>query len=410
MRKILLFIAALCATAGCSDRAIHDGKPGGADWPLFRGDASLSGYTDESLPKRPKLLWEFKTDVRTASSPVVLGGVAYWCDRRGMIRGVNIEGEQVFEYDLKTAVEATPMIYDSTLYVGRIDGIMSAVSLRRNDTIWNFETMGQISASPNLFKFNKRKAIIIGSYDNLLYCIDARTGEELSRFRSGYYINGAAAFWKGHVIYGGCDALVRMIDCKTGIQTDSLLLEAYIPASPAIMGDYCYIGDYSGNIYKIMLEDGKFVRHKKIAEASKDGGGSFVSVPAVSIDAFYYISDNRYLNSVSRKNGKVLWKYLLKGNAGESSPVICSDRVIVCTKTGTVSILETFNGKLLWEYDAGEPVTASPAVIGKHFFILTARGTLLCFGEQKKTREKDTGRGKTLSLSSGKHSAAGQNI
>jgi outer membrane protein assembly factor BamB len=239
MKILCLLPGLLFLLAGCGNAADTDEKPGRMDWTLFRGDASLSGYTDASLPRKPGLLWKFRTDSQTASSPVVLGGTTYWCDRRGVIRGVNIEGEQVFEYDLKTAVEATPMIYDSTLYIGRIDGRISAVSLRKSDTLWNFETMGQITASPNLGKFNKRKAIIAGSYDNYLYCIDAKTGRELNRFASGYYLNGAAALWKGHVIYGGGDAQVRMIDCKTGIQTDSLLLEARIPASPAIMGDYC---------------------------------------------------------------------------------------------------------------------------------------------------------------------------
>ncbi|MDR0349857.1 MAG: serine/threonine protein kinase, partial [Tannerella sp.] len=46
-------------------------------------------------------------------------------------------------------------------------------------------------------KFAGRKAIVFGSYDNYLYCVDAVTGRELNRFQSGYYLNGAAALWKG---------------------------------------------------------------------------------------------------------------------------------------------------------------------------------------------------------------------
>jgi outer membrane protein assembly factor BamB len=241
--------------------------------------------------------------------------------------------------------------------------------------------MGQISASPNIMKFAGRKAIVFGSYDNILYCVDAKTGEELNQFESGYYLNGAAALWKGHAIFGGCDSWVRIINCETGIQTDSLLLDAYVPASPAIMGDYCYIGDYSGNIYKLMLEDGKIVRHKKIV--SEDGeNGSFISVPAISSDAFYFFSGDRNLHAISRINGKLKWKYMLKGNVGESSPVVCNNKIIVCTKTGIVSILDTETGGLLWEYDAGEQIVGSPAIIKDHFMILTAKGTLLCFGKE----------------------------
>lgn len=378
--KQLIYIAFICLLTSCHSNSGSSGSPGRMDWKLFRGDPSLSGYTDTPLPRKPVLLWTYKGETRTVSSPVVDKGTTYWCDKRGRVQGVDIKGNLCFEYDLQTAVEATPMIYDSTLYIGRIDGFMTAISLARKDTIWNYETQGQISASPNLMKFADRKAIVFGSYDNYLYCVDAKNGKELSRFESGYYLNGAAALWKGHVIFGGCDAWVRIIDCKTGTQTDSLLLEAYVPASPAIMGDYCYVGDYSGNIYKLMLENGKIARHMKIVSEDSENG-SFVSVPAIASDAFYFFSGDRHLHAVSRKNGKLNWKYMLKGNVGESSPVVCNDNIIVCTKTGIVSILSAQSGELLWEYDTGEQIVGSPAIIKNHFMILTAKGTLLCFGK-----------------------------
>lgn len=380
MRNLGLFIWLMFLLTGCGEGMAFSNQSDRMDWPFFRGDASLSGYTDTRLPKKPTLLWTYRSDTRTVSSPVVKGGTTYWVDRTGLIRGVDLQGKLNFEYNLGTAVESTPLIKDSTLYIGRIDGLMTAISLSKKDTIWNFETWGQISASPNITKFGGRKAIVFGSYDNYLYSVDAETGEELSRIESGYYLNGAAALWKGHVIYGGCDSWVRIVNCQTGVQTDSLLLDAYVPASPAIMGDYCYIGDYSGDIYKLMLESGKIILHKKIVTGDSENG-SFVSVPAVSTEAFYYLSSDRSVRAVSRKNGKEMWKYLLKGNTGESSPVISDDKVIVCTKTGIVSILNAETGELEWEYDTGEQIVGSPAIINKHFFILTSKGTLLCFGE-----------------------------
>ena len=380
MKQIsLIFITCLMLScSGGSDKFVS----GSMDWKLFRGDPSLSGYTEIHLPKNPILLWTYNSDSRTSSSLVIDDGTTYWSDKRGYIRGVNIKGEPVFAYDLQTAVEATPMIYDSTLFIGRIDGFMTAISLAQRDTLWNYETMGQVSASPNIMTFSERTAIVFGSYDNYLYCVDATNGEELSRFESGYYLNGAAALWKGHVIFGGCDAWLRIIDCQTGIQTDSLLLDAYVPASPAIMDDYCYVGDYSGNIYQLILGNGKIIRQDKIVSEDSENG-SFVSVPAISDNAVYFFLGDRNLHSVNRKNGELNWTYMLKGNAGESSPVICNDKVIVCTKTGIISILDAKSGELLWEYDTGEQIVGSPAVIKEHFMILTAKGTLFCFGKEQ---------------------------
>lgn len=376
--KIILLISYILA--GCTTGS-DSSDSGNLDWKLFRGDAGLSGYTDISLPKNPVLKWTYKSEARTVSSPIIDNGTTYWCDRRGRILGVNLNGESVFDFDLKTAVEATPLIHDSILYIGRIDGFMTAVSLAKKDTIWNYETLGQISASPNLVEFAGSKAIVFGNYDNYFYCLNAENGAELAKFETGYYLNGAAALWEDYILFGGCDSWIRIIDSKKGIQTDSLFSDAYIPASPAIMGNYCYIGDYSGNVYELRLEDGKIANHKKIVNEG-DENGSFVSVPAISPDALYFFSGNRELHAINRTNEKLIWKYMLKGNTGESSPLVCGDKIIACTKTGIVSILDANNGKLLWEYDAGEQIVSSPAVIKDHFMILTASGTLFCFGKE----------------------------
>ena len=364
----------------CSCSTHFSEKYADGNWLSFRGDATMSGYTDIRLPDNPVLNWAYKSDLRTSSSPVVYKGTAFWSDRRGRIQGVDNQGNLCFSYSFETAVEASPTIHDSVLYIGRIDGIISALSLATKDTIWNYETWGQISASPNIIDFEGRKAVICGSYDCFLYCLDSHDGKELNRFESGYYINGAVAQWEDYVIFGGCDAWVRIVDCRSGVQTDSLEVEAYIPSSPAVSGNYCYIADYTGNIYELYLKNGKIERNKKIVESQSESS-SFVSVPAVSEKTLYVVSDDRYLYAINRSDGVVTWKYLLKGNTGESSPVVCRDKVMVCTKSGIVSILNAKNGELCWEYDTGEQIVASPAIVKGYFYILTTKGTLFCFGD-----------------------------
>jgi outer membrane protein assembly factor BamB len=372
----LLFVSLLLLTA-CKNSSGNGGNSIG-DWTIFRGNPSLSGYTDCPLPDHPLLLWSFKSDSYTKSSPIVYHGVAYWSSRRGHVFGVDIEGKQVFDYTMETAVDATPMIHDSTLYIGRMDGNLSAISLITQELLWNFETWGQISASPNIINLNGKEAIVVGSYDNYLYCMDSESGKEINRFESGYYLNGAVALNGQYVVYGGCDGWIRVVDCIAGVQTDSLDVVTYIPASPAISNHFGYIADHSGNVYEIKLDDGRIASHKKIIE-SQDDNRTFVSVPAVSDKMIYIVSDDRHLYAIHRKDGAIAWKYLLKGDTGESSPVICKDKILVCTKSGIVSIHNAKTGNLLWEYDTGEQIYASPAVINGYFYILTFKGTLFCF-------------------------------
>ena len=379
-RTIIFFVLSTLLFSSCNSKTGSRDDNISTDWSIFRGNTSLSGYSNASLPDNPVLLWSFKSDSYTKSSPVVYKKVTYWSNRRGRIFGVNIEGKQVFDYAFETAIDATPMIYDSVLYIGRIDGFLSAVSLKTQDTLWNFETWGQISASSNRMNIEGKEVIIIGSYDNFLYCINSKDGKEINRFESGYYINGAVALSNHYVAYGGCDGWFRIVDCISGVQTDSLDLGIYIPASPAIHNNHCYIADHSGNIYEFEIDKGKILSSKKIIE-SQDERATFVSVPAVSNKMLYIVSNDRNIYAVNHKDGSTAWKYLLKGNTGESSPVICKDKLLVCTKTGIISIHNAKTGELLWEYDTGEQIISSPAVINGYFYILTFKGTLFCFGK-----------------------------
>ena len=262
---------------------------------------------------------------------------------------------------------------------------MNALSLNRADTLWSFGTDGQISASPNMFQSKGEKSVIFGSYDYFLYTLNNKNGSLKQKYESNYYLNGAVALWNNYALFGGCDAWVRIIDCNTGMVSDSLELQSYVPASPAIDGNFAYLGDYSGVIYEFELGDGKILNKRDIM-LSEDEDASFSSVPAISSKMLYVLSSDRYLYAIDRIDGNVVWKYLMKGNTGESSPTICDDKIIACTKTGIVVILDAEDGSLLWEYDTGEQIVASPAIIRDHFLILTSKGTLMCFGENDKKK------------------------
>jgi outer membrane protein assembly factor BamB len=387
--KPLMILWFVCFLFSCKNNAEQTDNTFG-NWNIFRGNPALTAYTDVSLPENPVLLWTFRSESNTKSSPVLYNQVAYWSNRRGRIFGVDANGKQVFDYAMETAVDATPMVHNSVLYIGRIDGFLYAICLEKQDTLWTFETWGQIAASPNRMNYNGKNALIVGSYDNYLYVIDGKTGRKINRFESGYYINGAVALSNNYAVFGGCDGWIRVIDVVSGVQTDSLDVGVYIPASPAISGtearsasstklNSCYIADHSGHIYELGLNKGKIVS-QNIIMAPKDDNRTHVSVPAVSNKMVYIVSDDRHVYAINRNNGTVAWKYLLKGDTGESSPVICNDKLLVCTRSGTVSILDANTGTLLWEYDTGEQIFASPAVINGCFYILTFRGTLFCFG------------------------------
>ena len=377
LRKDIIYFM-VCLLAACVGKGSLMPDADMQDWPIFRGSESLCGYTDCVLPDRPMLLWSVTTQTRTVAAPIVYDGVVYMLSRKGTLRGYTLDGDSCCCYDLGVTVEAPFMARDSMLYVGRTDGCVNAFSINQKQMVWEYETLGQISGSPNLVGGQ----LLVGSYDGSMYTFDKVSGQKTGQFETGYYINGTAAAWEHYMIFGGCDAWVRVVDITTGLVTDSLELDSYVPASPAILNGVACACDYNGSVYEMTLDGGRIAKHRKLLASSgnNDGeDGGIVSMPTLTRTDVYVLSGDRYISCIDRKSGKVRWKKMLRGMTGECSPLVARDKVLVCTKDGHVSILGSEDGNELWHYETGETIIASPAIIGDRFFILTSRGTLMCF-------------------------------
>ena len=370
---LVLFFCASCTQineylTGAQDR----------DWTIYRGSPSLCGYTGCALPDAPQLLWSVETRTRTVAAPVVYDGWVYTLDRKGCLRRFSMVGDSASVYDFQTTIEASFVAGDSMLYAGRTDGYVNAYDINKQQVVWEFETLGQISGSPNLVDGQ----LLVGSYDGSMYTLDSKSGRKTGQFETGYYINGTAAVWQGYMMFGGCDKWVRVVDIATGTVTDSVALDSYVPASPAILDGVACACDYNGNVYEMKLDGGKISDLRKLVTATEDNAeqdGGVVSMPTLTRTDVFILSGDRHICCIGRSSGQVRWKKMLRGVTGECSPLVAKDRVLVCTKDGHVSILGAKDGTELWHYETGEPIVASPAVIRDYFFVLTARGTLLCF-------------------------------
>ena len=378
MKKIII-LSLVCVLTACVGTGIFmNGDDDGQDWTIFRGSASLCGYTDRELADAPELLWTTTTQTRTVAAPIVYDGVVYTLDRKGRLRSFSSDGDSLLVHDFGTTVEASFVASDSMLYVGRTDGCVNAFSIGSGQVVWDFETMGQISGSPNMFG----EQLLVGSYDGSMYTLDKASGQKTGQFETGYYINGAAAVWEHYMIFGGCDTWVRVVDVATGMVTDSLELDSYVPASPAILDGVACACDYNGNVYEMTLKDGKITKHRKLVTSSAAGeeqDGGVVSMPTLTREAVYVLMGDRHICCIERKSGQVRWRKMLRGMTGECSPLVAKDKVLVCTKDGHVSILSSKDGTELWHYETGETIIASPAILADRFYILTSKGTLLCF-------------------------------
>jgi outer membrane protein assembly factor BamB len=65
----------------------------------------------------------------------------------------------------------------------------------------------------------------------------------------------------------------------------------------------------------------------------------------------------------------------------DSSPAIAGSRVYVGASDGRFYVLDLASGKMVWEFEAGAPLTASPAIAAGRIVIGSQDGRVYCFGD-----------------------------
>lgn len=149
MRHIIL-IAVILLTAWQNTQA--------GDWPQFRGDASRSGYTAESLPADLTLHWIYKP----ANPP------------RPAWQGD--DARMTFDYTYH-AIIADNMVF----FAASADCKVYALDAGTGNEIWTFFTDAPVRFAPAFWK----DRLFVSSDDGYLYCLSAKTGNLIWRKRGG---------------------------------------------------------------------------------------------------------------------------------------------------------------------------------------------------------------------------------
>jgi outer membrane protein assembly factor BamB len=137
-----------------------------------------------------------------------------------------------------------------------------------------------------------------------------------------------------------------------------------------------YFGDYDGTIFGLNIRTKKMTWKIPGTEQS----GSVLAVPAVGNNSVIIGNEDKNLYCYNALTGKLIWKYRTNGRI-VGSAVITQTKVLFASMDGTVNILGLTDGKKLWSFNAGTPISSSPAVIRGRFYILAEDGRLLAFGE-----------------------------
>ncbi len=288
-----------------------------------------------------KMLWKAKTGGGIGSSPVVdqKNGSVIIGSYDGYLYSFDLQsGKELWKFGTKRKIISSPQIHGATIYFGSFDQHIYALQAATGSLKWKRQTVGQIWSSPA----SDGARVYVGSFDKKVYGLSVTDGKILWQISTPDQIYSSPVVADGGiVVFGGKDKKVYAIDAASGEKVWQTAVKDMIYGSPAFRGDKIYIGTNGGTMLALNLGTGH-----KVWETVTYGKKEIRSRPCLTDEAIYVSSYDHHLYAFDPESGSILWQY----DAGASmyaSPTAADDRVVIATLAGKVIAIQAENGLVL---------------------------------------------------------------
>ncbi|MEP6636654.1 MAG: PQQ-binding-like beta-propeller repeat protein [Acidobacteriota bacterium] len=342
------------------------------NWSQFRGNQQLTGVSQASVPQSLKPLWTYEAGDAIESSAAIVGGTVFVGSQKGELTALNLENGAVYwKFTTGSPIgESSPAYGAGVVYIGDLGGWINAVNATDGRKLWAFKTGSEIKSSPVVVG----DRVLIGSYDQHLYCLSTRNGALLWKFKTDGPVHSTPSIAGGLAFIAGCDELFRAIRISDGQEAFHVASGAYTGASPALRGDAAFYGTFDNEVLMVSLSERRVAWRYQHPERKFP----FYSSAALTQDLIVVGGRDKMVHALNGA-GKAVWTFATKARV-ESSPAIAGERVFVGSNDGRFYVLNLKTGAKLWEFDAGAPLSASPAIANGRIVIGSQDGRLYCFG------------------------------
>lgn len=342
------------------------------NWSQFRGNHSLTGVSQSTVPNNLRLLWTYEAGDSIESSAIIVGRTVFVGSQKGDLVSLNLDNGAVYwKFPTGAPVgESSPAYSAGVVYIGNSDGWLNAVNASDGKKLWAFKTGSEIKSSPVVVG----DRVLIGSYDQHLYCLSTRNGAVLWKVRTDGPVHATPSISGGLAFITGCDEVFRAIRIADGREIFHVASGAYTGASPALVGGAAFYGTFNNEVLRVNLTERTIAWRYQHPQRKFP----FYSSAAVTANRVVVGGRDKLVHGLNHA-GRAVWTFATNARV-ESSPAIAAGRVFVGSNDGRFYVLGLTNGAKLWEFNAGAPLSASPAIANERIVIGSHDGRLYCFG------------------------------
>ena len=318
------------------------------DWPMFKNDASHSGYTTDPGPITNTLLWNYTAD-SAVGSDVISGNYIYFGTDSGAVYCLNAQtGAKVWNFT--TGAEAwPPAVSNGHVYVGSNDNHLYCLDASTGALIWSYNA-GSHVYDPTVFG----SYVYFGSSGHNLFCLNAQTGASVWNYTTNSYVLNVPTVSGGFVYFGTYNGMIYCLNAQTGSQVWNYSA-GRIQASPCVANGYVYLCSYDDNVYCLNAQTGAKVWNYATPYVIS-------SSPSVANGYVYFGSFDDNVYCLNAQTGAKVWNYSTGGEV-ESSPAVSGNGyVYIGSDDGNFYCLNAQTGSQVWNFTVSGYASSSPAI------------------------------------------------
>ena len=198
------------------------------------------------------------------SSPTVWQRTVYFGSGDGNVYALSADsGKLRWKFHTDDVVHASPAVANSTVYIGSWDSYFYALNAQTGAVEWRYMA-GKDPDIHNQVGFQSSAAVVdgtvyVGCRDAQLYAFDAKTGQKKWSFdNKGSWVVGSPAVRDGKVYFATSDShRIWALDAATGKSVFEIPTRWYSFSSPALAGQWLYVGNWDGTVTAVDLTTGK---------------------------------------------------------------------------------------------------------------------------------------------------------
>lgn len=235
------------------------------------------------------------------SSVTVDGSRAYYGTASGTYAVSLKDGSRVWHADTGVT-HTTPVQIDSKLVVGSWNNHLYGLDAKSGEQVWQFEggtPQGAMAGWNGWLGFNldpvaDGKSVYAGNRGSYFYRINAGTGEQLWAVKqASSWIGSPALLHQDQIYYGLSDGLGLMVQQKSsGNITRFIPMPHLIFAAPVVAQNSIYFATLSGEVFELNTGTMEYQRiyqtsasNKNYADHVKEGGGPIYQKPPADLSA-----------------------------------------------------------------------------------------------------------------------------